>query len=136
VVRPAAALLVAVILVLFACGSGQNDAGKAPAARPSSTGQLEVLAPKPGEVVQGDAVTVRLRVEGAMVTRETTTRLAPDKGHIHLSLDGRLVTIFGGLEERVTGLAPGQHVIQAEFVASDHGPFSPRVIQVVTFTVA
>jgi hypothetical protein len=134
--RTAAALLVASIIVLSACGSDQNDAGPTPAARPSSTGQLEVVAPQPGEVVQGDQVTVRLRVEGATVTKETTTRLAPDEGHIHLSLDGRLVTILGGLEERVTGLAPGQHVIQAEFVASDHGPFSPRVIQVVTFTVA
>jgi hypothetical protein len=95
-----------------------------------------VEAPKPGDVIEGGEVTVRLRVEGATVTQETTTRLAPDEGHIHLTLDGRLVTLLGGLEERLTGLAPGQHVIQAEFVAADHGPFSPRVIQVVTFTVA
>jgi hypothetical protein len=133
--RAAAAVTVTAMCVLAACG-GQNGAEPTSAARPASTADLEVLAPQPGEAIQGGAVTVRLRLGGATVIKETTTRLAPDEGHIHLTLDGRLVTLLGGLEERLTGLAPGQHVIQAEFVAADHGPFSPRVIQVVTFTVA
>jgi hypothetical protein len=134
--RSLSALLATSVIVLTACGSDGGGPAPTPAARPSSTGRLEVTAPQPGEVIQDDGVTVRLRLEGASVIRETSTRLAPDEGHIHLSLDGRLVTLLGGLEERLTGLTPGQHVIQAEFVASDHGPFSPRVIQVVTFSVA
>jgi hypothetical protein len=128
--------LAASLIVLIACGSDGDGPTPTPAARPSSTGRLELLAPQPGEVVRGDEVTVRLRLSGARVTTETTTQLTPDEGHIHLTLDGRLVTLLGGLEEHLTGLAPGQHVVQAEFVAADHGPFSPRVIQVVTFTVA
>lgn len=129
-------LLVASIAMATACGSDQPGTAPTSAARPSSTAKLEVLAPQPGEVIQDDEVTVSLRLEGARVIKETTTDLAPDEGHIHLTLDGRLVTLLGGPEERLTGLDPGQHVVQAEFVAADHGPFSPRVIQVVTFTVA
>jgi hypothetical protein len=134
--RSLCSMLMASILWLTACGQGQDGTATTPAARPSSTGRLELVAPEPGEVIQGDEVTVSMRLSGARVTTETTTRLTPDEGHIHLTLDGRLVTLLGGLEERLTGLAPGQHVVQAEFVAADHGPFSPRVIQVVTFTVA
>jgi hypothetical protein len=137
VIRSARAALVAVaVLAPAACGSG-SDTGPTPSAgRISTTGRLEILEPQPGMTVQGDSVTVRVRVSGARVIPQATTKLAPDEGHIHLTLDGRLVNLLGGLEERLTGLAPGQHVLQAEFVAGDHGPFSPRVIQVVTFTVA
>jgi hypothetical protein len=134
--RSAVAVMMTAILGLTACGQAQDGTAPTSAARPSSTGRLELLAPEQGEVVQGDEVTVRLRLSGARVTTETTTRLTPDEGHIHLTLDGRLVTLLGGLEERLTGLAPGEHVVQAEFVAADHGPFSPRVVQVVTFTIA
>lgn len=133
--RSLAAVLLASLIGLTGCGSDQGGATPTPAARPSSTAQLEILAPQQGEVVQGDEFTVQLRLAGARVISETTTRLAPDEGHIHLTLDGHLVNLLGGLEERLTGLSQGQHVLQVEFVAADHGPFSPRVIQVVTFSV-
>jgi hypothetical protein len=55
---------------------------------------------------------------------------------MHLRLDGRTITLLGSLEEDIPGVTPGPHLLEAEFVASDHGPFSPRVISSVTFTVA
>jgi hypothetical protein len=36
------------------------------------------------------------------------------------------------LEHDVT-VAPGDHILQAEFVAGDHAPFFPRVIAVKSF---
>ena len=36
----------------------------------------------------------------------------------------------------IRDLAPGEHTLQAEFVAADHGPFDPRVIVRTTFTIA
>jgi hypothetical protein len=35
----------------------------------------------------------------------------------------------------VPNVTPGQHILRAEFVASDHLPFDPRVFVSVTFVV-
>jgi hypothetical protein len=136
--RTVGIVLVAASLALAACGSDGGAASPTPtsAERISTTARLDVLEPQPGSTMAADEVTVRLRVDGARVIREATTNLSPDEGHIHLTVDGELVNLLGGLEERLTGLEPGPHVLQVEFVAGDHGPFSPRVIEVVTFTVA
>ena len=40
-----------------------------------------------------------------------------------------------GTEPTIPDVAPGHHVVQVEFVATDHGPFNPRVIAVVSFEV-
>jgi Family of unknown function (DUF6130) len=131
-------LLVAATLALAACGS--DGGGASPTAtsgeRIATTASLEVLEPQPGATIPADEVTVRVRVDGARIIEEATTDLSPDEGHIHLIVDGELVNLLGGTEERLTGLEPGPHVLQVEFVAGDHGPFFPRVIEVVTFTVA
>lgn len=136
--RTVEVLLVAASLASAACGS--EGGGASPTAtsgeRIATSARLEVLEPQPGETIPADEVTVRVRVDGARVIREATTNLSPDEGHIHLSIDGVLVNLLGGLEERLSGLEPGPHVLQVEFVAGDHGPFFPRVIEVVTFTVA
>lgn len=136
--RTLGAVLVTASLALAACGSdtGASSSPSSPPTRLSSTARLEVREPQEGQTLEGDSVMVRVRVTGARVIQETTTDLSPDEGHIHLSLDGRLVNLLGSLEERLTGLSTGPHVLQVEFVAGDHGPFSPRVLQVVTFTVA
>jgi hypothetical protein len=36
----------------------------------------------------------------------------------------------------IRGLSPGEHTLEAEFVAADHGPFDPRVTAQTTFTIA
>jgi len=40
-----------------------------------------------------------------------------------------------GLDERLPRLAPGQHLLQVEFVAADHAPFDPRVLTQAAFRV-
>jgi hypothetical protein len=40
-----------------------------------------------------------------------------------------------GLEQVLHGLAPGEHWVRAEFVATDHLPFRNEVSDSVTFTV-
>ncbi|HEY3208529.1 MAG TPA: hypothetical protein VGL18_01855 [Actinomycetota bacterium] len=37
---------------------------------------------------------------------------------------------------RTLEVGPGRHVLEAEFVAADHGPFNPRVRTSVAFRVA
>jgi len=105
--------------------------------RPSTGAQLEILLPRSGEVVHGDpaSVQVQLRLSGGKVIPTTSLHLVPNEGHIHLYLDGSLVSMTSGLEAIVTA-SPGEHELDAEFVAVDHEPFQPRVRAAVTFRVS
>jgi hypothetical protein len=104
--------------------------------RPSTTARLEIVSPSPGEVIRGDPASVRveLRVEGGKVVPTSSLRLVPNEGHIHLYLDGSLVSMTASLDATIE-VSPGQHQLLAEFVAIDHAPFQPRVQAMVTFSV-
>ncbi len=117
------------------CGGRTGTASLPPAqARPRSTATLAFVAPAPGAVISGTTLHVRLRLAGAEIVPQTSTNLSPDKGHIHLILDGQVVSMAYGVEQDVP-VTPGLHILQAEFVATDHFPFNPRVISTATFTV-
>lgn len=132
----AVAAVLAVAVGLAACGGGQADRTTPPpaSARPRSTASLSIIAPEPGTTIQGGSVTVQLELQGGRIIKQVSTNLKPDEGHIHLKLDGRTITLLGGLEEVIPNVALGPHILEAEFVAADHGPFDPRVLATVTFT--
>ena len=105
-------------------------------ARPSSSARLQILAPQPGELFRGNpaSVPVRFRLIDGKIVPFTSTKLVPDEGHIHLYLDGALVSMSYALSKDLQ-VAPGVHRLEAEFVAVDHGPFNPRVRTSVEFQV-
>jgi hypothetical protein len=111
-------------------GSGSTSAGSA---RPSSPAQLTITSPRNGEVIHGSDVPISVKLTGATVVPATTTTIVPTQGHVHVSLDGELVAMNFGLSDTVHDVEPGPHVLQVEFVASDHLPFDPRVIAQTTF---
>jgi hypothetical protein len=104
--------------------------------RPSTVARLEIVSPHEGEVFRGDLATipVDLHVDGGKVVPFTSLRLVPNEGHIHLYLDGSLVSMATALDTHIAA-SPGPHELRAEFVAVDHGPFQPRVLATVTFRV-
>jgi hypothetical protein len=104
--------------------------------RPSTSATITILSPQPGQVLRGNPATirVRLRVTGARIVSQASTHLTPDKGHIHLYLDGMLVTMAYATATTIYP-SPGSHRLEAQFVAVDHGPFSPPVTASVTFRV-
>jgi hypothetical protein len=140
--RGAAAALVAVIaLAVLGCASSQSGstdgarggASSTPSGpRIRSTASLAINEPSPGAAVPAGKMSVRLTLTGGRVIPDTTTRLAPDEGHIHLLLDGKVISMTYGVEQQITVTA-GPHVLEAEFVANDHFSFEPRVITTVTF---
>ncbi|HZA26412.1 MAG TPA: hypothetical protein VE915_02035 [Actinomycetota bacterium] len=146
---PAKLLLlgIAALLVLAACGGGGDGDGATPTAlpspveeRPPSPAKLSLVEPESGAVLAPEAVRVRLELTGATLTKEVSRNLRPDEGHIHLRLDGETITLLGDLDENLAEIlgepvASGPHLLEAEFVAADHGPFDPRIIVSVPFTV-
>jgi len=131
-----AAVMGFVLLVVAGCGMRGRPAAAPPMTRPRprSTATLQILEPLPGSVLAGIKVRVRLALSGGRIIQETTTRLAPDEGHIHLLVDGQIVSMLYGLDQEVE-VAKGAHLLQAEYVANDHFPFNPRVIVVSTIVV-
>ncbi len=105
------------------------------ALRPSSPATVTIVSPTVGETVTGTTVHVVVSVANARVVAQTSSNIRPDEGHVHLYLDGALIYMQYSLQQDVPA-PPGTHVLRAEFVASDHGPFSPRVLSKdVLFTV-
>ena len=103
--------------------------------RPASTARLEFRTPVGSMVVRDGDLEVVLDLEGGRVIDTASTELTPDTGHVHLSLDGDVVSMTYGLVQVVDlrAVAPGEHTLLAEFVAADHAPFDPPVTAAVRF---
>jgi len=104
--------------------------------RPSSTAHITIVTPRPGQTFTGNParVPITLRLTGGHIVTFTSTDLRPNEGHIHLFIDGRLVSMTYGLTQKVW-VAPGDHTLMAAFVAVDHAPFNPPVETSVPFRV-
>lgn len=103
--------------------------------RPSSSARIAFAQPSPGQIVTGEGLDVRVWIENATIVAGSSTNLGPDTGHLHVLLDGALLSMTSGREQRIDlrDLGPGVHRLQAEFVAADHAPFDPPVVAAVTF---
>ena len=144
--RTLLSILVLSSILVAACGSGSSSPGAAgaaaqsagppassgasaadtPAPRPSSPAVVKILQPTSGETIKGSTVHVVLSLTGAQIVPATTTNIRPDQGHVHLYVDNVLVSMNYQLENDLP-VHPGTYVLKAEFVASDHAPFNPRV---------
>jgi hypothetical protein len=144
--RSLATLAIAAALVLAACGgdggsgttgptdgSGPTGTPTASGPRPASTAELTIISPTDGQVIEGGTVALEVDLQGAEIVPATTTDIVPDEGHLHVILDDQLISMTGDLEQTIPDVAPGQHLLKVEFVASDHVPFDPRVIAAVSF---
>jgi hypothetical protein len=129
--------LVAIAIAMAACGGGSPKPNNSITVtqRPASTGKVKIISPTPNELIKGTVLHVKLKLTGARLVQQTSTHITPDTGHIHVSVDGKVKSLLAGLSYTVTGLTPGRHLLQVEFVAADHGIFNPRVIVTQTFVV-
>src|SRR5262245_17722976 len=138
--RRRATLVASVALAVLgtACGgsgSGGPSPSPMPSARPSSTATISFISPTDGQVVTGSSIPVKIELTGGRIVPQTSTDIRPDEGHIHLYLDDQLVSMNYGLTATLKDVAPGTHLLRAEFVAADHVPFDPRDFTQVAFEV-
>jgi hypothetical protein len=106
--------------------------------RPSTAASLAIVAPADGSTVDGDELTVVLGLTGGRIVEDASTTDTADTGHVHISIDGTMLSMTYGLEQSlpIGDLSAGTHELEAEFVAADHGPFEPRVWATSTFVKA
>ncbi len=104
--------------------------------RPSTEARLAIVSPSSGQVFTGDPadIPVRLALTGGRIVPFTSSRLEPNAGHVHLLLDGQLISMTNSTTQTIP-LSPGTYRLEAQFVAVDHGPFNPPVTASVTFRV-
>jgi hypothetical protein len=140
--RPGAYALVglAAILVVGAVFLPRAILGPTPpsAVRPTTSAILSIVQPTEGATVEGDELTVVLHLTGGRIIEGDSTTNVPDAGHLHVMIDGAMLSMGYGLEQTIPigDLPEGTHEVQAEFVAADHGPFEPRVTATSTFVKA
>jgi hypothetical protein len=128
-------LLLAASALVGCAGASSGDDETIPSSnRPSTPAQLRFPRPAPG-AIEPPNFTLALERTGARFTSATSGAITRDEGHIHVSLHGRLVSMTYGTKQDLTGLAPGQHSLHAEFVAKDHAPSANRPRTFVSFTV-
>jgi hypothetical protein len=133
--RSLLAAVLAVAITAAGCGgSSSSSTSTTSGQRPTTTAQIQITSPTPNQVSPPDVV-VRVALTGGKVVQRTTGKLTPDEGHVHLTLDGKLVSMAYTTEQVLPNVAPGQHAIEAEFVAVDHAPFKNRQKAAVLFEV-
>jgi hypothetical protein len=121
-------------VVLVAVGAACSSSAKPQAQRPSTTATVQILSPTAGQVVTGSTLHVVLQLNGGtIIPTSTATPIGNNEGHIHLLDNGSVISMAYGREQDIS-LTPGPHLLEAEFVASDHLPFNPRVIASVHIT--
>lgn len=139
----AALVIVGTTLFVGGCswfGGTSTDASPSPNAsynpqsRPSSPAMLSFVEPQNNAQLKAGTVHVQLDLQGAQIVPQTTTNITPTTGHIHFSVNDKLVAMNYSTMQDVP-LTPGLYRLTAEFVAADHVPFNPRVMTTVVVQV-
>lgn len=124
-------LALATAVATVACGGDEPQQ-----ARPSSPVKVSIVEPEVGAVITGDTFRVKVDLNGGRIVKEVSRDLTPTtEGHLHVSIDGAILSQTYGETQTLESPKPGKHLLQVEFVAKDHGPFDPRIIESAPFEV-
>lgn len=106
--------------------------------RIASSASVAITAPAAGASVARPLLIVAFDLTGATLTEDESTNLRPDRGHLHVVVDGEVLPGSFALRGQVDidRFSVGRHLLEVEFVATDHGPFAPPVKAVVPFVLS
>ena len=121
-VRPQVSLALLVAALVLGVGS----VGLMPKSPPARSLGVSIIRPRAGAIVAaGKPIDVEVALKGGRLTK-SVTGTAPNAGHLHVLVDGAIVSMSASTVVPVT-LSPGRHVIEVDFVAPNHLPFAPPV---------
>jgi hypothetical protein len=123
-------IVLAAVVTTGACSPKTGSSSN----RPTTAARLVIESPQPNQVMPPDFA-LQLRLIGGQVVKRTTGKLSGTEGHIHVSIDNKLVSMAYGTSQDLHGLQPGNHVLLAEFVATDHRSFKNPQKATVLFSV-
>jgi len=141
ITRLALPAVLAIAVTATGCGGAKPATSpKTGAIHPASPVRIQITQPTANQVTSNNVTLVVSLISGTVVPAAQNTVKGPvptDQGHIHVSLDGRLVNMAYSTTQQLPQdlLTPGQHTVTAEFVAIDHVPFKNRPTAAVIFTV-
>lgn len=137
VARRALTLLLACI-ALSGCGSATTSTtvvltpGASPTVGPThaepSPVKITILSPKNDEVIVGSTAHVTITVTGGTIDPTFSTNVSPTLGHIHLYMNSELVAMSYATATDISVDPGAEYSLYAEWVAADHGSFTPRDI--------
>lgn len=102
----------------------------------STDAEVVIVDPSDGgTIAAGETLTLEIRIDGGSLTTENTTD-EPDAGHLHIYVDGKLVSMPSVATPKIDGedLPAGEHEIIVEFTQADHRPWDPPVQTAITVT--
>lgn len=98
------------------------------ASRPSTDAVLKVISPQEGEAFNTNTIPIEVEVEGGLLTSADTSRVVEGEGHLHVAVDGRIISMTRESSGEVT-VPTGPHTLTFEYSAGDHAPFCPQVVE-------
>jgi hypothetical protein len=103
---------------------------------PATSATVTIRSPRDAAIITGDTMDVVIDLDGGRVV-EASGPVRPDTGHLHLTIDGVVVSMTYGEEQMidVSAFEPGEHELVAEFVAADHRSFTPPATDSASFTL-
>lgn len=79
------------------------------ALKPAQGAAVKISAPKPGQVIKGDAVPLEFKLTKGKVGE-----------HVHAYVDGEMAGMFKGNKGTLNGIKPGEHVLELRVTTGDH----------------
>lgn len=135
--RRALTLLLASV-ALSGCGSPASSTtvvltpGASPTVGPkhaeSSPVKITIVSPKNDEVIEGSTAHITITVTGGTLTPTFSSDVSPTVGHIHLYMNSELVAMSYATSTDISVDPGAEYSLYAEWVAADHGSFTPRDI--------
>jgi hypothetical protein len=87
-----------------------SDKKSSPSAlKPAEGASVKIVSPKTGEIVKGDQVPLQFKLTKGKQGE-----------HVHAYVDGELAGMFKSEKGTLTGIKPGQHLLELRVVAKDH----------------
>jgi hypothetical protein len=126
--------LVAAGLFVALLGPGLIPSSPSVCSRPTTAAKVEILSPDEGELLESPEVAVQVSLRGAKLSDVSSSTNTEGSGHLHLTLDNKVISMTSEMSQTIIA-EPGEHLLEAEFLANDHGPFCKRVRDAVSFSV-